>query len=25
MTRLGEPPAEVLRTRFRGWFVRRTT
>jgi acyl dehydratase len=22
MTRLGEPPADVLRTRFRGWFVR---
>jgi acyl dehydratase len=22
MTRLGEPPVEVLRTQFRGWFVR---
>lgn len=24
MTRLGEPPVDVLRTRFRGWFFRRT-
>lgn len=24
MTRLAPPPADVLRTQFRGWFVRRT-